>query len=905
MTHPDPAVARIETAFAVARRWAVRLLLALAVVAVLALLVNTAVTVETNRLWFGALHHSGVYDTILGSQILLLVGFGLVAGGASAGALAAVRRGAPRARFDLETQRRRARFRRVEPRWRRALLAAAGVIPGVWLGAQAAGGWQTFLLWRHAVPWHRTDPQFHRDISYFVDVYPFHRMVLGLLLQAVVVAVVVTVVAGYLYGAWRLRGRGPRITRPFKAQLSLLAGVWLLLRAGGFWLDRFALATSHHGAVTGLSYTDIHAALPARTVLTVVAALLGVALLANVVVQRLRVMAGAVAAMVVASLLLGTAWPALVHRFREQPSASSVELTSIARNQEATLEAFGLAGKVTTRPFGADDALHGADLQDQATRTAQIRLLDPNRVSPTFNVKQQLQAYYGFKSTLDVDRYDLGDGTPRDVAIAVRELRTSQISRQSWTNAHLVYTHGYGVVAAPTDAVDGTTEIPDFLDGGMPPADDISVTRPQVYFGQSSPSYSIVGQPSDSSKQLEFDHPAGDGGAAPAHTTYEGGGGVSIGSPMRRLLYAIKLHSPDVLFSDELNSASRLLTVRDPRARVSAVAPWLTLDGDVYPTVVDGDIVWVVDGYTSSNAYPDSEQVNLRSATTSTLTTSGSTVKQPNASVSYLDNSVKATVDAYTGEVHLYEWNQSAQPDPLLQTWEAAFPGLVEKQSDIPAALVPHLRYPQGLFDVQRTLLTRYHVTSPADFYSGNDFWKVPTDPTVAATKQLNAGATSTSTSSPAQASTYMTISADGTGPATFALSTPLVTLNRRNLAAFLSVDSEPGPDYGRFTLLELPSGSATESPAQVQNDIESSTTISEALTLQRGGNSKVVLGNLLAIPLGGRMLYVEPVYTQAAGGSSFPILRHVIATYGDGEPAFETTLSAALRRAVANGDTP
>jgi hypothetical protein len=443
---------------------------------------------------------------------------------------------------------------------------------------------------------------------------------------------------------------------------------------------------------------------------------------------------------------------------------------------------------------------------------------------------------------------------------------------------------------------------PTFVNGGLPPENAIPVDQPRIYFGQSSPTYSIVGQPAGSTENVEFDHPNPGGGQRGARTTYDGGGGVPIGSQLTRLLYAIQLRDPNIFFSAGINSGSQLLTVRNPRARVAQVAPWLTLDGDVYPALVDGKVEWVVDGYTTSNNYPNSQRTNLRQATSSSLTTSGSNVQQPSTNLNYMRNSVKAVVDAYTGQVSLYEWNQSDHPDPLLQSWESAFPGLVKAQSDIPADLLPHLRYPQNLFDVQRTLLTRYHVTDPGDFYSGADYWKIPADPTVAAAKSLNAALTGkTAPATQTMASVYMSLSATGDTTARYALSTPMVTLNGRNLAAFLSVDATPGPDYGSFTLLQFPAASEFESPAQIQNDIESDNRIAGALTLQRGGNSKVVLGNLLSIPVNGKVLYVEPVYTQAQGGSSFPNLRHVIAVYGNGEPAFKPTLDLALRQAIRN----
>jgi uncharacterized membrane protein (UPF0182 family) len=850
------------------------------------------VSIRTNVLWFRSVHATHVYSTIVWAQILLFCVFGILTTLAVGASLVVVIKRRPRHRPDPRRPWRR-RFLRYESKVRLWLIAVVALYLGVHAGTRAAHRWQTYVLWRHAQPWHRTDPQFHRDISYYVEVLPFHRMVVSYLTSIVVVCLVVTVVAGYLYGAFRIRPHGPgrRVTPAFKAQVSVLLGIWLLLKAATFWLGRYTLTTSNRGPVTGMSYTDIHATLPARTILVVVAVLFALLLFANVRLGRVRWLALGVVGMYAASYVIGGLFPSLVHRYREQPSAATLDRTTIERNQAATSSAFGLDHQVTTQVFGTSS---GTTSAAAAQRTAQIRLLDPNQLTPTFNVKQELQAYYRFKSTLDIDHYPI-QNRDQDVAIAVRELNLSGIPRQTWANKHLVYTHGYGVVAAPTDRMDEKTGTPDFINGGLPPSNQIPVDQPRIYFGQNSPSYSIVGQPKGSTKNLEFDYPSSSGGAQGVHTTYDGGGGVPIGSRFTRFLYAVKLHDPNILFSGDVNSGSQLLTVRNPRSRVAKVAPWLTLDGDVYPAVVDGKVQWVVDGYTSSASYPDSQQINLRNATTSSLTKSGSTVAQANRPVNYLRNSVKAVVDAYTGQVTLYEWNQSSQPDPLLKSWESAFPGLVKPQSDIPADLLPHLRYPQDLFDVQRSLLTSYHVADPGDFYNGSAFWKVPSDPTVAA---FSSGS---SKSAPTLPSAYMSLAPTGDGSSVYSLSTPMVTLNNRDLAGFLSVNATPGPDYGRFTLLEFPSGQQFESPAQIQNDIESDNQISKALTLQRGGNSKVVLGNLLTVPLAGKVLYVEPVYTQAQGGNSFPILRHVIAVYGDGEPAFKPTLGAALKQAIAN----
>ena len=679
---------------------------------------------------------------------------------------------------------------------------------------------------------------------------------------------------------------------------ALLAG-YLVLTACNYWLSRYGLTTSTRGPVTGAGYTDIHASLPVKYAMMAIALIGAVVLVVNALrSDRFRVLGTTVIVLVVLAQVIGSTVPGLVYRYREAPSAAKVDLSEIAHNQKATRAAFGLDGDVTTVGFNAANTTDTATQVHLAKTTAQASVIDPNQLSPTFNVKQQLQAYYSFKSTLDISHYPLG-GRSQDVAIATRELRSSGIPQPSWVNNHLVYTHGYGIVAAPTTVMDPATQTPVFLNGGMPPAQQIPVTRPQVYFGQGfgSAAYSIVGQPAGSKTDLEFDHPGSGGSSKSAYTTYQGHGGIPVGSALRRLLFAVQLHSPNILFSSEVNSASQLLVTLNPRARVAKVAPWLTLDGDVYPAIVNGEIKWIADGYTTSSNYPNSQLINLHSASATTLTANGASVAQPRTQVNYMQNSVKAVVDAYTGKVTLYEWNQKQRRDPLLKGWESVFPGLVKSQSAIPAALVSQLRYPTDLFNVQRSLLAKYHVTEPESFYSGNNFWTVPTDPAVASS--INSSSSS-ATSAPLP-SRYMSMSATGYGSQRFALSSPMVTLNGRDLAAFVSVDAEPGPDYGKFTLLDFPSSSGGESPSQVQNDIESDTTITEALTLQRGGNSSVVLGGLESIPVAGRMLYVEPVYTQSNGGATFPILRHVIALYANGQPSFENTINQAIRNAITS----
>ena len=699
------------------RRWAIRLAAVAVALIVLWLLFRVAVTIATTAMWFDSVHHGAVYTTTLEAQVLLFCVFAVIAGLVSGLTILAVRRTRSPLYFSQDDDTIRWIFRKYESRVSRLLVLALVVVPAIAVGRSAAAGWQTYLLWRHATPWHATDPLFHKDISFFVEVYPFHLMVAALLSQALTYGLWIAAIGGYWYGGWRLRRGRQKVTSDFVMLMSLLAAGYVALKAVNYWLSRYALTTSQlHGPVTGPSYTDVHAGLPSKYVLTVVAILAALALLANAVsagrvrdpgglstLGRVRVLAAALVVVVVASTVVGSTVPGLVYKFREAPSAATLDLAEIAHNQKATGAAFDLDENVATVPYNPP-ATSASTTQQLAKTTAQISVLDANQLTPTFNVEQQLQAYYGFRSTLDIGNYDI-NGKSQDVDLAVRELHVNAIPQSSWVNQHLVYTHGYGIVAAPTDQVDPTTESPVFLNGGIPPTQEIPVSRPQVYFGPAfgSSSYAIAGQPAGSTRQPEFDHPGGKGSSKSAFTTYRGGGGIPIGSTLRRFLFAVQDQDPNIFFSSEINSASQLLTVRDPRARVAAIAPWLTLDGDVYPAVVNGQIKWIVDGYTSSSNYPDSQLVNLRTASTTTLTANGASIAQPSTAVNYLQNSVKAVVDAYTGQVTLYAWNQAQRPDPLLTTWESAFPGLVQPQSSIPAALLA----PAALSDgpVQRAAL--------------------------------------------------------------------------------------------------------------------------------------------------------------------------------------------------------
>ncbi|HET6818464.1 MAG TPA: UPF0182 family protein [Mycobacteriales bacterium] len=855
------------------------------VVAVLYAVVNTVVSLYTNWLWFGSLHESSVYSRRLLTQIVMFAVFGGATALAVAVNLFALHRhtpyggDAPTTRFSV-----RLRYGRLVYPRRHLVTVVAALVAGIWLGSRAARQWPLWLQWRNATSFGVKDPQFHRDYSYYVFVYPMHRFALGAVFTIVLLCLVLLGVMGYLNGGFRPRGQRPRLRAEMRVHLCLLLGALALLKAFGYWLDRLATAVSNRGVVTGPSYTDIHAVLPSKLILLVIAVILAVLFFINAAFRSWKVTAAGVVTLALSGVVLGGVVPWVVQTYHVKPDAQDAEALSIARDLVATRYGYGIGSDtVTTGAAASPQQMSGAAVS-AAVAAAQPQLLDPNQMSPTFTQLQQVRAFYGFKSTLDTDRYPLG-GATRDVALAVRELNPSGLpsGQRTWSNLHLVYTHGYGVVAAPVDDLRGGT--PNFVESDIPPTGGLGSYEPRIYFGQSSPSYSIVGAP-PGARPHEFDRPAT--GSGQVTNTYHGLGGVRIGSFWRRLAFAWQLGDKNILFSKGINKYSRLLSIRDPRQRVQQVAPWLTVDGAAYPVVAGGRVLWVVDGYTTANSVPYSQQQNLAAAASDTYVTNGSSSAQSNQSINYIRNSVKATVDAYDGTVHLYRWDTETGlgRDPVLATWMKAFPGLVRPAAALPSDVRAHLRYPRDLFNVQRTMLARYHVTDPRSFYNGSDFWLVPSDPTMKG--------------SAAQPSYYLRL--PGAGGTQLALTTSFVSLNGRTMTAYLSVGSDPGPGYGRMQLQTLPAG--VEGPGQIRNDIESDPGVAQQLTLLRGGGSRVVLGNLQPIPVDGDVIWVEPIYSRAAGGTSFPILRRVVVARG-GTIAFEPTLDLALADAVGNGSTP
>lgn len=875
------------------------LLPTLGVVGVLVLLLVIATRVWVDLLWFQSVGFSHVFTTTLGVRIFLFVVGALLAGGAVALSLSLGYRMRPIYAPVSPEQASLDRYReQIEP-LRRLATVAIPIAVGLIAGATASQSWKIFLLWRNSTPFGIKDDQFGLDASFYVFTLPFLRFSVSLLVGAVVLSAIAAFVTHYLYGGLRLQGGGERTTTAARTHLSILIGAFLVLRGLSYWLDRYSLTTASHTLAsdfTGMTYTDVNAVLPAKMFLAIAAVVVGLLFVAAIWTGSWRLPAIGVSLLVICAIAVGGLYPAAVQRFQVRPSEGTREAPYIARNIEATRAAYGLQ-EAKVEEYDAKTVATSGQLRNDAETVPGIRLLDPSLVSDAFRQLEQVRQYYAFPDTLDVDRYRI-DGEPRDTVIAVRELALSGIApgQRNWVNDRTYYTHGFGLVAAYGNqrTSDGK---PVFYEGDIPPTGELGDYEPRIYFGEQSPSYSIVGAPA-TAKPFEFDYPDASSNGNTT-TTYAGKGGVALSSFARRAAYALTLQEQNILLSSQVNSSSRILYDRNPRDRVEKAAPWLTLDGDPYPAVVDGRVKWILDGYTTSDAYPNSQKTTLDSATTDAITARpGSSVAAlADERINYIRNSVKATVDAYDGSVTLYAWDDT---DPILKTWMKVFPGTVKPLSQVSADLMSHLRYPEDLFKVQRKLFARYHVTDPGSFYGGGDFWRVPDEPTQ--TGGVNQD----------QPPYYLTLQMPGQDAASFSLTSTFIpsgTGTRNVLTAFAAVDADPGttagvkrPGYGVLRVLQLRKDAVVSGPGQVQNNFNANPTVSQSLNLLRQGNSRVESGNLLTLPVGGGLLYVQPVYVRGAGATSYPLLQKVLVSFGD-KIGFADTLDEALNQ-VFGGDS-
>ena len=829
-------------------------------------------------LWFKSVDFTTVWSTVLVTKIQLFLIVGLITSLViSLNIFLAYQRRPLYVPTSIEVSGLERLRAQVEPirRW---------VFLGIVLALAYFGGtsgmvfWREWMLFKNSTEFVVKDPQFGLDISFFAFRLPMWQALIGWAISTLVLATLASAFIHYMYGGIRTQVQTDRTTVAARVQISVLLGLIVLLKAVAYWFDRYALALKESRLITGLTYTDVNATLPAKAILSAIAVVCAILFFANIIRRSWLLPAAGTALLVVSSVLIAGIYPGAIQQFQVKPSESSKEAPYIQRNIDATRSAYDLDG-VVMQDYNATLSTSAGQLAKDAATIANIRLMDPNVLSATFRQLQQIKPYYTFPESLDVDRYTV-NGVSRDAVVAVRELNIDGNPSRNWINDHLVYTHGFGFVAAYGNQVDADGK-PNFLVGDLPPTKGLGAFQPRVYFGENVPDYSIIGG-KKSNAPVEFDYPDDTSANGQKNYTYTGQGGVPVGSTINKLLFAIKYGEQRILLSNLINSDSKILYNRSPRERVAKVAPWLTLDGDPYPAIVDGKITWIIDGYTTSAGYPYSRSTSLATATNDALTAnSASITAQSNRAVNYIRNSVKATVDAYDGSVTLYQWDTK---DPVLQTWMKAFPNTVKPKSAISKGLLEHIRFPEDMFRVQRDILSSYHVKSSAAFYGGQDFWRVPRDPS---TFGANAGA---------QPPYYMTVQMPGAATPAFSLTTPFVPRGgRENLSAFAAVNSTAGPDYGKITVLQLPRSTNIAGPSQVASNFEAKPEVANALSLLRQGGSDVVLGNLLTLPVGNGLLYVQPVYVRATGNSSaYPLLQKVLVSFGD-VIGFDSSLKGAL----------
>ena len=834
--------------------------------------------VYVDWLWFKSVGFTGVWSTVLTTKVALFIAFGLITSSIiSLNIFLAFRSRPFNVSMAMEADNLE-RYRATIDPIRKLVFAGVVVVLFYFGGSSGVQLWSSWLLFKNSTDFGVNDPQFNMDISFFAFRLPFYQTLIGWAISTLILATLASAAIHYLYGGLRPQLRSDRTSVAARVQLSVLLGLIVLIKAVAYWFDRFALALKESRLITGLTYTDVNATLPAKSILAAIAVICSLLFFANIVRKSWLLPAAGTALMVGSSVLIAGVYPGAVQQFQVKPSESSKEAPYIQRNIDSTRDAFGLS-EVEMKDYQATLSTNSGQLASDAATIANIRLMDPNVLSATFRQLQQIKPYYTFPESLDVDRYTV-NGVQRDAVVAVRELNIDGNPSRNWINDHLVYTHGFGFVSAFGNTVDADGK-PSFLVGDLPPTTGLGKFEPRIYFGENVPDYSIIGGPKTDTP-VEFDYPDDASANGQKNYTYTGKGGVPMGGLLNKLLFAIQYQEQRIVLSSLINSESKILYNRSPRERVAKVAPWLTLDGDPYPAIVDGKVQWIIDGYTTSAGYPYAQTTSLGTATTDALTANSTSITaQSNRNINYIRNSVKATVDAYDGTVVLYQWDDK---DPVLKTWMKAFPNTVTPKSKMSDQLLEHIRYPEDMFRVQRDVLSSYHVKTAAAFYGGQDFWRVPRDPS---TFGANAGA---------QPPYYMTVEMPGATKPTFALTTPFVPRGgRENLSAFAMVDSNYGPNYGKITVLQLPRSTNGAGPSQVASNFEAKPEVANSLSLLRQGGSDVVLGNLLTLPVGGGLLYVQPVYVKATSNSAaYPLLQKVLVSFGD-VIGYDSSLKGAL----------
>jgi uncharacterized protein len=843
----------------------------------------------TEKLWFDSVGYAQVFSTQLVAKVVLFGAFFLVMALIVGVNIWLAFRLRPRLRNggqSLLLERYRQQLDR-NP-WMAILVPALTL--GLMAGLSASGGFAKYLAWWNRTPFGTVDPYFGLDVGFYVFEYPVWNEVLAFLMSATAFAIVAAAASHFTLGGLTIgrSGSGGDGRTPARLHLSILAGVLLALYGLSQLLGRYGVLLEQGTLLTGMQYTDDHARVGAKLVIAVIALVCSGLFFANGFLKRSTIAMSGVVLLVVSGIILGMIYPAVVRSFQVLPNEPDKERPYIQANIDATRAAFGLANTEVTE-YDAVVQVSPGQLKNDAEALPGIRLIDPAVVASSYDQLQQVKNYYSFPALLDVDRYVL-KGVDTDVVVAAREIDQSKLPDKSWNNLHTVFTHGYGLVAAYGNKRSSSGD-PVWIDGNLPPSGELGDYEGRIYYGENTNSYVVVGR-EPGQVPIELDTPGGGTNGDPTYNTYAGGGGVAVGDLFSRLLYATHFMDLNLVLSDRVNSASQVLYERTPKERVTQVAPWLTLDSNVYPAVVNNRLVWIVDGYTTSENYPNSQTQSLQNAAADSQSSLAD--PQPDINLNYMRNSVKAVVDATSGAVDLYAWDTT---DPILATYAKAFPGTLKPKSAISPDLMAHLRYPSDLFKVQRQVLSRYHMTDPSAWYQQSDLWQVPADPT-------SPSSSGTTSSGPAEPPYYLSIKWPGDKSPVFSETAVFVPKGRDNLSSYFSVVAEAtSPDYGRLRVLRMSGTHQVPGPRQTFNTMTQDQKFADLLrNYTSQGSAESRYGNLLTLPMGSGLLYVLPIYTmQKAGDGSYPTLRFVAVQFGQYVGIGET-LQAALDQ-VFSGD--
>ncbi len=845
----------------------------------------------TDYLWFEEVELTSVWKGVLGAKLGLTVIFVVTFFVLLWVNLVIADRLAPKFRPTGPEDEIVARYQEVVGPFAGKVRLGVAALFALLAGSGMSGQWRNWILYQNAVPFGTKDPQFKRDISFFVFKLPFLADVVNWAFVALLMALVMTAVAHYLNGGIRLQAPISRTTPQVKAHLSVLLGLLALVKAADYYLSRFELVFSQRGPVDGATFTDINASLPAIELLILISIAASVLFLVNIRLRGWVLPAIAVATWGIVSIAAASLYPAFVQKFQVEPNELSKESAFIARNIEATRAALDLTD-VVEKDFSATTDLTAAQLKDNSETIRNIRLWDPPFLERTYRRLQEVRSYFRFND-VDIDRYEV-DGRNTQVVLSARELNPDGLpsERQSWVSRHLQFTHGYGAVLSPANAVTSDGQ-PDFLVKDVPPQGNPEITRPEIYFGEDLGSYAVV-----NTGQEEVDFTKADG--TDQTSQYGGKGGVLIDSRLKRTALSLRFGEVNLLTSAAITSESKALYYRDIRERAGMAAPFLRFDADPYPVVMDGRITWVLDGYTFTNRYPYAQRTD--------------TNRLPEASglrgvpFNYVRNAVKVVIDAYDGTLKFYVIDDE---DPLIKSYQQAFPELFETE-DAPVALQAHYRYPEDLFRVQTNAYGRYHMDKPSDFYRSADQWDIAQDPGAGSPSGAAATTTATDPVTGRISSTretrmdpyYLLLRLPDEEKEDFLILQPFVPTSRddsrKELTAFMVAKSDP-ENYGKIEVFVMPRNRLPDGPAIIDARINQEPSISSEISLLDRSGSQVLLGNLLVLPIEDSLLYVRPLYVQAER-TQVPEFKKAIVVYGD-RVVMRDTLQEAL--VTIFGDAP